>query len=158
MFSSPFPDVDIPDVSVYDYLFGSLDDNDRARIALVDGTTGAQTDYGTLAAQIDAVAGYLAAHGVRPGDVVGLFAPNIPAFAAVFPWDPPRRRCRHHHQRSLHRRRGGAPARGRRGRLALHDLAVPGTRRKPPRPIRAFPRSASWSWTEPRDTPPSRTC
>ncbi|MFK0073673.1 AMP-binding protein [Arthrobacter woluwensis] len=84
MFSSPFPDVDIPDVSVYDYLFGSLDDSDRARIALVDGTTGAQTDYGTLVAQIDAVAGYLAAHGVRPGDVVGLFSPNIPAFAAVF--------------------------------------------------------------------------
>ncbi len=28
MFTSPFPDVEIPEVSVYEYLFGSLTDED----------------------------------------------------------------------------------------------------------------------------------
>ncbi len=42
------------------------------------------TDYRTLIGQINGVAGALAARGVGIGDVVGLLAPNIPAFAAVF--------------------------------------------------------------------------
>ena len=37
MFRSPFPDEVIPNVSVYEFLFGNLDDEDARRIALVDG-------------------------------------------------------------------------------------------------------------------------
>ncbi|MFJ3958195.1 AMP-binding protein [Arthrobacter sp. NPDC090010] len=84
MFSSPYPDVDIPAVSVYDYLFGDLTPDDLQRIALVDGSTGAEASYGDLLNSIHAVAGYLAAHGVVPGNVVGILSPNIPAFAPVF--------------------------------------------------------------------------
>ena len=83
-FKSPFPDVEIPDVSVYDFLFGSLSDADRDRPALTDGASGTTTTYGQLAAQVDGVAGALAARGVGVGDVVGLHSPNVPAFAAVF--------------------------------------------------------------------------
>ena len=84
MFESPYPDVEIPDVSVYEYLFGSLTSDDAARIALVDPATAAETTYGALKAQIDAFAGALAARGVGVGTTVGLLCPNIPAFATVF--------------------------------------------------------------------------
>ncbi|WP_432794200.1 AMP-binding protein [Rhodococcus ruber] len=83
-FRSPFPDVDIPALSVYDFLFGSIAESDLDRPALTEGTTGAVTDYRTLIGQIDAIAGALAARGVGVGDVVGLLSPNVPAFAAVF--------------------------------------------------------------------------
>ena len=83
-FRSPFPDVDIPASSVYDFLFGSLDESDLARPALIDGASGAVTDYRTLVGQVDAVAGALAARGLGVGTVVGLLAPNVPAFASVF--------------------------------------------------------------------------
>ena len=42
-FTSPFPDVEIPDVSVFDYLFGSIADEDRERTALVDPKSGTTT-------------------------------------------------------------------------------------------------------------------
>ncbi|AXY53521.1 AMP-binding protein [Rhodococcus ruber] len=83
-FRSPFPDVDIPALSVYDFLFGSIAESDLDRPALMEGTTGAVTDYRTLIGQIDAIAGALAARGVGVGDVVGLLSPNVPAFATVF--------------------------------------------------------------------------
>lgn len=84
MFTSPFPDVEIPAATVYDDLFESLSDEDAARIALLDPATGAETTYGALKAQIDAFAGALAARGAGPGTVLGLLCPNIPAFATVF--------------------------------------------------------------------------
>ncbi|QAY58661.1 4-coumarate--CoA ligase family protein [Microbacterium protaetiae] len=84
MFHSPFPDVEIPELSVYDYLFGDLTAEDSARVALIDPATGAETSYGALKAQIDAFAGALAARGVDADTVVGLLCPNVPAFATVF--------------------------------------------------------------------------
>jgi acyl-CoA synthetase (AMP-forming)/AMP-acid ligase II len=84
VFSSPYPDVDIPDVSVYDYLFGSLTADEAGRVALIDPSTGAETTYGALKAQIDAFAGALAARDVGTGTVLGLLCPNVPAFATVF--------------------------------------------------------------------------
>ena len=84
MTTSTFPDAEIPDVSIYDYLFGSLDPEVRDSVAIVDGVSGATTTYGALVAQIDALAGALAQRGLAPGDVVGLLCPNVPAFATVF--------------------------------------------------------------------------
>ena len=84
MFSSPYPDEVIPKVSVYDFLFKDLGAEDAARVALIDGPSGAQTTYGALKAQIDLLAGALAARGLGMGDVVALHSPNVPAFATVF--------------------------------------------------------------------------
>jgi acyl-CoA synthetase (AMP-forming)/AMP-acid ligase II len=81
---SPHPDVEIPDVSLYDFLFAPLAGDDLDKIALVDGPSGQTTTYGTLRAQVDAVAGAVSARGYRPGDVVALHSPNVPAFVAVF--------------------------------------------------------------------------
>jgi len=84
VFTSPFPDVEIPAGSVYDDLFGDLSEEDAARVALIDPGTGAETTYGALKAQVDAFAGALAARGVTTGTVLGLLCPNVPAFATVF--------------------------------------------------------------------------
>jgi acyl-CoA synthetase (AMP-forming)/AMP-acid ligase II len=84
MVHSPLPDVDIPDVSIHEYLFGDLTEHELDSIALIDGPSGAETSYRTLITQIDLLAGALAARGVGVGDTVGLLCPNVPAFATVF--------------------------------------------------------------------------
>ena len=42
------------------------------KVAVVDGASAAETTYGALRDQVDAIAGALAARGVRVGDVVAL--------------------------------------------------------------------------------------
>ncbi|WP_415854012.1 AMP-binding protein, partial [Sinomonas sp. G460-2] len=84
MFTSPFPDVEIPEATLYEYLFGGLGAEDLERVALVDGTTGAETTYRALVGRIDALAGWLASREAGPGTTAGLFCPNTPAFAIVF--------------------------------------------------------------------------
>lgn len=84
MFSSPFPDVVIPDQSLYEYLFGGLTEEDLDRTAVVDGASGAETTYRQLLEQINAVAGAVSALGLGPRRVAAILCPNVPAFAAVF--------------------------------------------------------------------------
>ncbi|MDL9979179.1 AMP-binding protein [Microbacterium sp. ASV49] len=80
MFTSLLPDVEIPDVGIHEFLFGSLREEDLARPAVIDPKTGAETTYGALSAQIDALAGALAARDVGVGTVVALLCPNIPVY------------------------------------------------------------------------------
>ncbi len=82
-FGSPYPDVDIPDVLLFDYLFGDIDDV-ADDVALIDGSTGVETTYGQLRGQIVALAGGLTARGVAVGEVCAILCPNIPAFVTVF--------------------------------------------------------------------------
>jgi acyl-CoA synthetase (AMP-forming)/AMP-acid ligase II len=83
-FASPYPQVQIPSTSLYDYLFGDLTDADGDRVALIDTHTGTETTYRDMLASIDAFAGALANRGIGVGDVVGLHAPNSAAFAIAF--------------------------------------------------------------------------
>ncbi|MEZ0578928.1 AMP-binding protein [Nocardioides sp. MH1] len=83
-FKSPFADVEIPDVSVYDFLFAGLTDDELGRPAVFDSLTASETSYGDLRDRIDAFAGALAARGVRAGDVVALHCPNTTAFVIAF--------------------------------------------------------------------------
>jgi acyl-CoA synthetase (AMP-forming)/AMP-acid ligase II len=53
----------------------------RDRVALVDGPSGAAVTYEALAARIERTAAGLAARGLRPGDVLALWAPNSPEWA-----------------------------------------------------------------------------
>ncbi|PWH05067.1 4-coumarate--CoA ligase family protein [Brachybacterium endophyticum] len=83
-FRSPYPDVEIPDVTLYDLLFTSLTEEDLERPLTIDGSSGAETSYAELRDQVNAIAGALAARGVGQGDVVALHSPNSPAFVATF--------------------------------------------------------------------------
>ncbi|SFR91833.1 4-coumarate--CoA ligase [Agromyces sp. CF514] len=84
MASSPHPDATIPDQSVFEFLFGGLDESDLDAVAIIDGTSGATTTYRQLVGQVELLAGALAARDVGVGDVVALLCPNVPAFATVF--------------------------------------------------------------------------
>jgi acyl-CoA synthetase (AMP-forming)/AMP-acid ligase II len=83
-FTSPFPDVDIPDVGVYDYLFGSIDAADLDRVAMVEARSGTQTSYREMIAGINVFAAAMAGRGIGVADVVGLLAPNSSTFAIAY--------------------------------------------------------------------------
>ena len=84
MFTSPYAPVAIPDLSIFDFLFGDLTEADFKRTAVIDGASGTALSYRTLIDQITRVAGALAARGVGPGTVIGLLCPNTPEFTAIF--------------------------------------------------------------------------
>lgn len=81
---SPQQEIDIPNSTIYDILFGNLSAEDRDRVAITDDATGSVTTYGELQALIDSFAGALAKRGVEPGVVVALHCPNSLAFAVAF--------------------------------------------------------------------------
>jgi acyl-CoA synthetase (AMP-forming)/AMP-acid ligase II len=83
-FASPFPEVDIPSTSVYDFLFGHVDEADLDRVALVDAKSGRETTYREMIDRVDAFAGALTGRGIGVGDVVGLLSPNSSGFAVAF--------------------------------------------------------------------------
>ncbi|MFF0001547.1 AMP-binding protein [Streptomyces avermitilis] len=83
--ASPIPDVDIPEASVFDFLFADLDQAALDHVALIDTAAGgAQTTYRELIERVNATDGALAARGIGVGDVVGLLAPNSSRFAVAF--------------------------------------------------------------------------
>ncbi len=80
---SPYPDVQIPDVSLQDFLFAhAAAYTDKA--ALIDGPTGRTLTYGQLVAAARRTAAGLAARGFRKGDVLAICSPNVPEYAIAF--------------------------------------------------------------------------
>ena len=78
---SPYPDVDIPAVSLGELLFaGGLGDEP----AFIDGATGVSVSFRALHEQVLRIAAALAERGIGRGDVVALHAQNSPAWPAVF--------------------------------------------------------------------------
>ncbi|MGH3613910.1 MAG: 4-coumarate--CoA ligase family protein [Pseudonocardia sp.] len=80
---SPHPDVEIPDVSLFDFLFTDFGERAQAP-AFVDGGSGASISFVELEAMVLKVAAALAERGIGRGDVVGIFAPNTPYYPVVF--------------------------------------------------------------------------
>jgi acyl-CoA synthetase (AMP-forming)/AMP-acid ligase II len=80
---SRYPDVEVPDVSLSEYVFehaaGWLD-----RPALIDGPSGRAITYRELRLLIDHCRAALVARGFAHGDVLCLYSPNVPEYAAVF--------------------------------------------------------------------------
>lgn len=74
-FTSPFDDIDIPDVTIYEYLFSDIRRADE-RVALIDSCTGARVSYGELVDRIDRVAWGLIRRGLQAGDRVGIHCGN----------------------------------------------------------------------------------
>jgi len=83
-YRGPLPDIDIPDVTLYDLLFGGLTEADAARVAVLDHASGVSLTVGQVKDATDAFATWLAASGVGPGDAVGVLLPNGPDYFAAF--------------------------------------------------------------------------
>jgi acyl-CoA synthetase (AMP-forming)/AMP-acid ligase II len=82
-FRSPFPDVQVPDKPLFDYLFDDLGEA-AGHPALIEGSTRATTSYSSLRERVESLAAGLAARGFGAGEVAGMLCPNVPAFATVF--------------------------------------------------------------------------
>jgi acyl-CoA synthetase (AMP-forming)/AMP-acid ligase II len=81
---SPHPDVEIPSVSLWAFLFADGFGEHARSTAFVDGVTGVSLTFEDLHEQVLRVAAALAERGVGRGDVVALFARNSPWWPAVF--------------------------------------------------------------------------
>ncbi|OSY44133.1 acyl-CoA synthetase (AMP-forming)/AMP-acid ligase II [Pseudonocardia autotrophica] len=81
---SPYPDVEIPEVSLTEFLFADGFGDRADAPAFLDGTTGDQLTFTEFHGLVEKIAGGLAARGIGKGDVVALFAPNLPQWAALF--------------------------------------------------------------------------
>lgn len=80
---SPFPEVEIPDVALVDYVFAHADRYEQ-KPALIDGDTGRTITYGELRRLIRALARGLIDRGLQKGDVVAIYSPNVPEYPIVF--------------------------------------------------------------------------
>ncbi|HEY1298241.1 MAG TPA: AMP-binding protein [Chloroflexota bacterium] len=80
---SSFPDVEIPEVSITEYVFG-----EAARLgdkpAFIDGASGRTLSYAQLQDLIRRAAAGLAARGMSKGDVLAIYSPNVPEYAVAF--------------------------------------------------------------------------
>jgi acyl-CoA synthetase (AMP-forming)/AMP-acid ligase II len=81
--TSPYPDVEIPDLSVPAFVLAAGRERPDAP-ALVDGLTGDTISHGQLAGHVDRLAAALHARGLRKGDVVAVFSPNTMWYPVVF--------------------------------------------------------------------------
>jgi acyl-CoA synthetase (AMP-forming)/AMP-acid ligase II len=80
---SPFPDVELPEVPITEYVLRAADVAPD-RPALIDGPSGRTYSFAQLRDAVHRFAGGLAARGFKPGDTLGLMAPNLPEYAIVF--------------------------------------------------------------------------
>jgi acyl-CoA synthetase (AMP-forming)/AMP-acid ligase II len=83
IYRSPEPDIEIPDLTMAEYVMGGAAGRGE-HPAIIDGSTGTVTTYADLAAQVDAVAARLQAHGIRKGDVIALVGPNSTEWAIAY--------------------------------------------------------------------------
>jgi len=76
------PDVEIPEVSITDYVFRDAA-NYPERMAISDGA-GTSYTFGELEHAIRCFAGGLQSRGFGPGSCMGVMAPNVPEYMIVF--------------------------------------------------------------------------
>ena len=82
-YTSPHPDVDIPEQSLPAFI--TKDFADRGdQPALIDGPSGRTLTYNDLARAIPVCAGGLAERGLEKGDVFAIYSPNLPEYAIAF--------------------------------------------------------------------------
>jgi acyl-CoA synthetase (AMP-forming)/AMP-acid ligase II len=83
IFRSPLPDVEIPDMPLTPFVLGNAA-RFADRPALVDGVSGRVTTYAQLERDVRRAAAALARRGLRKGDVVAIFSPNLPEYIVAF--------------------------------------------------------------------------
>jgi acyl-CoA synthetase (AMP-forming)/AMP-acid ligase II len=82
VWTSPYAPVEVGGTTLHELILeAAARFGDRP--ALVDGPTGTTVSYRTLAERVEGVAAGLASRGFRPGDVLAVWAPNLPQWAGV---------------------------------------------------------------------------
>src|SRR3954470_19281504 len=83
IFRSPYREVASPEVSLVEYvLHRAAELADKP--ALINGLTHSVMTYGELARMVERAAAGLAEKGLKKGDVLAIFSPNLPEYAVAF--------------------------------------------------------------------------
>ncbi|MFY7998619.1 MAG: 4-coumarate--CoA ligase family protein [Candidatus Kapaibacteriota bacterium] len=83
IFKSPFPPIVLPEVPLHDFVLSKARQfPDKA--ALIDGPSGRTITYKQLAGGIQMVASNLVKRGLKKGEVVAIYSPNVPEYAVIF--------------------------------------------------------------------------
>jgi 4-coumarate--CoA ligase len=83
VFSSPLPDVEIPNSAITPVVFRHAE-RLADKTALIDGMSGRSYTYAELAGATMKMAGGLTARGFGKGDVLAIMSPNLPEYAIAF--------------------------------------------------------------------------
>lgn len=83
IFRGPYPDVDIPEVSLTDFIFQTTGEF-KDKPALIDGSTGRSLTYGEFEDAVRRTAASLTKRGFKKGDVFGIFSTNCPEYGVAF--------------------------------------------------------------------------
>ena len=83
IYRSPYPDVEIPELSLHDFVFKNAG-NYLDKPALIDGATGRTLTYKQLIGGSRKMAAGLAQRGFKKGDVFAIYSPNLPEYAIAF--------------------------------------------------------------------------
>lgn len=129
VFHSEYADVPPLETPIHEAVLGRAADFGDTP-ALIDGTNGMTLTYGQLDAFHRRIAAYLAAAGLRKGDVLALHSPNTIAYPPVFYGATRSRRHRHHHPPARHPRGVRQTAPGLGGPLDRHRLPLLDTARR----------------------------
>ncbi|PID96195.1 MAG: 4-coumarate--CoA ligase family protein [Actinomycetales bacterium] len=78
------PDLDIPNVSLSEFVFGGLSEDEAGQVAVIHDATDTRLTFGQVRDHAMAFATWLAGQGIGPGDVVTLVLPNSPEFITAF--------------------------------------------------------------------------
>src|SRR5271170_2364786 len=79
IFKSPHPPVEIPEVPLTSLVLKNAQ-RLKDKPAFVDGASGRALSYGETAALIERLAASLASRGFSKGDVLAIYAPNLPEY------------------------------------------------------------------------------
>jgi acyl-CoA synthetase (AMP-forming)/AMP-acid ligase II len=80
---SPFPDIEIPDMTFTDFVLERAGERGN-KAALIDGPSGRTITYPELVESVRGLAAGLAERGFSKGDVFAHCAPNLPEYAIAF--------------------------------------------------------------------------
>jgi acyl-CoA synthetase (AMP-forming)/AMP-acid ligase II len=83
IFRGPYPDVDIPEVSLTDFILRSAA-KFKDKPALIDGPSGRSWTYSEFEDAVRRVAASLSQKGFKQGDVLGIFSTNCSEYAITF--------------------------------------------------------------------------
>lgn len=78
------PDLEIPEVSLSEFVFGGLSEADGQRVAIIHEATGTQVTFAAVRRDCEVVATWLAGRGIGPGAAVSIVLPNGPEFVTAF--------------------------------------------------------------------------
>jgi acyl-CoA synthetase (AMP-forming)/AMP-acid ligase II len=82
-YRSPYPDITVPNVSLFEMVLRQASKRGDA-IAMADGISGRTITYAQLLDQIRRLAAGLAGRGIKKGDVVSVWSPNLPEWPVAF--------------------------------------------------------------------------